>query len=207
MFINQKHESADKELKAGNVEVAIAIYTELIQQYEHPDLYSDRGVAFLHLKNAEACFSDLNQAIELQPDYAFRYACRAYAKNNFGDLDGAIEDYNKAIELDPNDAVAHNNLGMLLEQKGYQSEAQQRFDLADKLSKMEDHFFKVMDQMEQDPKINEKQKPDDATKKSTEEINPDASKGGTLHEMKKTLTSRKQFREFLAFVKNGFRLK
>ena len=146
MFANKLHESAHEALKAQEIEKAISLYGEALKETpNHPDILSDRGVAYLHSNNKEKCFQDLNQALELQPEYSYRYACRAYAKNHFGDIDGAVLDYEKAVELDPKDAVAHNNLGMLLEQKGYMQKAKERFDRADKLSKMEDHAIERND--------------------------------------------------------------
>lgn len=205
MFVNSLHEKAHESLKAGDMEKAISYYTDALQQSPgHPDILSDRGVAYLHLKNAEACFEDLNLALEMQPEYAFRYASRAYAKNFFGDLDGAIEDYNIAIKLDPDDAVAHNNLGLLLEQKGYFKESKERFERADKLSKMENELLQVIDDLEAEgnsapatevtpsPELQSEIKADDRTHSG---------------EALKIITSREQFREFIRFVRNGFKLK
>lgn len=200
MFINELHQRSEELLKKGDIEGALSLLNRLITDFpDNPDLYSDRGVAFLHLKDVNACFNDLNKAIELQSDYAFRYACRAFAKNHFGDLNGAIEDYKIAIELDPKDAVAHNNLGLLLEQKGYKDEAQERFDRADKLSKMEDHLYELMDEMEV--------KEDEGSQ--LKEISTEKKKDSksTLSEMKKVLTSRSEFKAFISFVKNGFKIK
>src|SRR3989338_572580 len=149
MFINSTHQLADEALKAGKAEEAVDLYTQALHLYtDHPDILSDRGVAYLHLKNKVQCFEDLNRSLELQPLNAYRFASRAYAKNFFGDLDGAITDYEKAVELDPEDAIAYNNLGLLLEQKGYVKEANDRFERADKLSKQEDDLLHVMDELE-----------------------------------------------------------
>ena len=200
MFINEIHRRSEELLKKGDISGALKLLDQLISDLpDNADLYSDRGVAHLHLKNSDACFSDLNKAISLQPDYAFRYACRAFAKNHFGDLDGAIKDYNIAIDLDPQDAVAHNNLGLLLEQKGYKDEAKDRFERADKLSKMEDHLYELMDEMDET-----KKEESSVSVQSEEEVNDN---NNTISGMKKVLTSRSEFRAFISFVKNGFKIK
>lgn len=208
MFINKIHEEAHLSLKSGKIEEAVVLYSEaLILNPGHPDILSDRGVAYLHKNDKDRCFEDFDLALELQPDYAYRYASRAFAKSHFGDLDGAIEDYEKAVELDPDDAVAHNNLGLLYEKMGYFRKAKERFERADKLSKIEDELLKMMNEMENDePK--EVQPP--KSNASTDEIES-AAQNETQHssssELKKIFTSRKQFREFISFMKNGFKIK
>ncbi len=204
MFINPKHEKAHNTLKSGNAEEAVRLYTAaLLSHPDHPDILSDRGVAYLHLNDREKCMRDLNRALELQPDYSYRYASRAFARNNFGDLDGAIADYRKAIELDPDDAVAHNNLGLLLEQKGYKHEAEQRFERADKLSKQENRLLGLLDEIEVDKA--EKDVKKKAVSSSEGAIEKEEQSGAK--EFKKIFTSTSQFREFIRFIKNGFKLK
>jgi Flp pilus assembly protein TadD len=142
------------------------------------------------------------------------------------------------VELDPEDAVAHNNLGMLLEQQGYKKEADDRFARADKLSKMEDELYAVMDNLEDeevdDSKMTSKDgvesrkttisedslkaQFDERTAKASEKANQNMESTDTTEnnaskdsksskEFKKVFTSRQQFREFLRFIKNGFKLK
>lgn len=209
MFANKKHEEAHQLLKNGKIEEAILYYTKALEEAPSEiNIISDRGVAYLHLKDKENCFKDLNKAIEMQPNYAFRYACRAFAKNNFGDIDGAIEDYKKAIELDPDDAVAHNNLGLLFEQKGYIDEAKKRFERADKLSKQEDHLLHLVDDLENQSKYEAptaEEKP-----QAHHEIDPSIQREENIKvwdEMKKVLTTKKGFKEFLEYVRNGFKIK
>ena len=258
MFTNSKHEAAHEALMKGEVDKAIFLYTEALNQAPNDcDILSDRATAFLHKKDKLRSMADFNKAVELDPNYSFRYAARAFAKQNFGDLDGAVEDYRKAVELDPEDAVAQNNLGMLLEQQGYKKEADERFARADKLSKMEDRLYDMMDEMEmesesegesdkegglQEPQSSEDDDSirkefeartakaeeesgvsgpeDDLEKDSSKEDVPSPSSASgvgakdsadnsskTSKELKKVFTSRQQFREFVRFVKNGFKIK
>lgn len=210
MFANNTHKLADEALKNGEVEKAILLYTKALKESPNDcNIISDRGVAYIHAKNKSKSLADFDSAIELQPDYGYRYAARAFAKNSFGDIDGAILDYEKAVELDPDDAVGHNNLGLLLEQKGYQKEADDRFKRADKLSEMEDGLLDVIDNLEEGatPHIEfEKNKSEANTveDKKDEEVE---EKRTTKSEFKKVFTSKAQFDEFMAFLKNGFRIK
>ena len=87
MFANPIHESAHQLLQDGKIIEAIEAYSKALKiNPENADIYSDRGVAHLHNMDKQKCFADLNKAIDLQPDYAYRYAAMAFAKNNFGDL-------------------------------------------------------------------------------------------------------------------------
>jgi tetratricopeptide (TPR) repeat protein len=206
MFANKTHELAHSLLKEEKIQESIEMYTKaLLETPNHPDIYSDRGVAHLHIGDKKNCFIDFDKAIELQPHYAYRYAARAFAKRNFGDVAGAVLDYEKAVELDPDDAVAQNNLGLLLEEQGYKNQAEKRFERADKLSKMEDHLYEVMDDLEEPE---EKATNQDAQERT--EIDPIITRDreiSTAREMKKIFTSKEQFKDFLKFLKNGFKIK
>lgn len=234
MFTNSKHEAAHKALKKGDIDKAIFLYTEALNAAPNDcDILSDRATAFLHKKDKLRSMADFNKAVELDPNYSFRYAARAFAKQNFGDLDGAVEDYRKAVDLDPEDAVAQNNLGMLLEQQGYKKEADERFARADKLSKMEDQLYDVIEDLERgDPEVKgvdeaeltkefeartqkaEKDSgekgPSDSLDGEDKRIQPEEKqdkKSNAGGELKKVFTSRQQFREFVRFIRNGFKLK
>lgn len=216
MFANKKHEEAEKELKKGNLDKAILLYTEaLVESPDDINILSDRGVAYLHKNDKLKCLGDLTLAIQKQPNYAYRYACRAFAKNHFKDIEGAINDYEKAVELDPEDAVANNNLGILYEQKGYQDKAKRKFEKADKLSQQENHLLEMVDEIEEKQSIDVREEFEQKLTQSKEKefrttINPNDSREEDKKmatEFKKIFTSKKQFSEFLRFIKNGFKIK
>lgn len=205
MFVNKTHQKGHEALKNGDINKAIHLYTKALQDYPNDcNLLSDRGVAYLHANDKVKCYADFDAALKIQPNYSYRYASRAFAKNNFGDIDGAIEDYEKAVELDPDDAIAHNNLGLLLEQKGYKRASEERFERADKLSKNEDHLLEMMDGLEK-----EKQE-EKSEVENSEPIDPNTVREknlSTASELKKVFTSKSQFMEFMNFIKNGFKIK
>lgn len=223
MFTNSKHEKAYEALKQGDIDGAILLFTEaLLAAPDDCDILSDRGVAFLHKKDQLRCLADFSKAISLDPNYSYRYAARAFARQSFGDFDGAVEDYKKAVELDPEDSVAHNNLGLLYEQQGYQKEAQHRFELADKLTKMENQLYDVMDGLEaqesnkQSTEQLEKSEPPTiepapaeplVNSEKTSEPMAEEERKTSSKELKKVFTSRQQFREFIQFIRNGFKIK
>ena len=205
MFANEIHEKAHETLKSGEIEKAIVLYTKALELSKgHPDIISDRAVAYLHSNNKELCYADFELALELEPKRAYRYTSFAFAMNHFGDIEGAIVKYQRAVELDPDDAVAHNNLGLLLEQKGYKDEAKAKFERADRLSKLEDGLLDMVDEMDGNP---EESVTESAPIKETP-IEPEREEQATVSsEMKKVLTQKDTFKEFLQFVKNGFKLK
>lgn len=198
MFANKTHRQADEALKKGDFKKSIELYSKALKESPYEcNILSDRGVAYLHAKQKNNSLADFDRAISLQPDYSYRYAARAFARNNFGDIDGAILDYEKAVELDPDDAVGQNNLGLLLEQKGYQKEADDRFKRADSLSEMEDGLLDVIDDLEENYNPHNNFKKDEARDNKT----------SAKYELKKLFTSKIQFDEFITFLKNGFRIK
>jgi len=196
-YINSEHERGYNLMLANELEDALIVYDNLIYLFnDQPDLYADRGVIHLHLKKQDLCFMDLEKALSLQPNYGFRYAARAYAKDFFGDTAGAIEDYERAVQLDPEDAVSYNNLGLLLEKLGNKKKAERHFKQADELSKNA-NFDSTFNEKSEEliEKENPKQKP------VIQKDKPDIAK-----EMVKIFTSKKEFRAFLKFLLNGGKL-
>lgn len=189
-------EDAVRDLKAGNFEKALKSFDALIENVDNdPDLFSYRGVALLNLNRKQEALKDFNKAVSLQPDYSYRYASRAFAKDALGDLDGAIEDYKKAIELDPDDAIAHNNLGLLIEKSGNQSAAKKHFESADELA---DKFFSYTG--------DSRPKPGDGISLQPQKLKPDPSRVSRKmywNQLKRIFTSGSEFKKFITFIFKG----
>jgi tetratricopeptide (TPR) repeat protein len=208
MYINAQHQRADELMDQQKYDKALIAFNKALEKSpNNPIILSQRGVLYLHMNKKRNCLNDLNDALKLDPQNSYRYASRAYAKDFFGDLDGAIEDYEIAVKMDPEDAVAHNNLGLLLEKKGYQSKAQKKFDRADKLSKIEKKFF---DQLDKDEGIKSKDQKASPTPASGEKLQPkklvpdkNISTGKLFIQV---FTKKKVFKEFVTFMKNGFKI-
>jgi tetratricopeptide (TPR) repeat protein len=58
------------------------------------------------------------EAIRLNPDFAVAFYNRGVARQDKGDIDGALLDYSEVIRLKPRDAQAFNNRGNIREAKG-----------------------------------------------------------------------------------------
>lgn len=212
MFANEKHKLAYQKVQERALPEALMAFEEALKlSPNNPDIYGDRGVLFIHMKEEQKAMADFNKAIELQPNYSYRYSSRAYAKDFFGDTEGGVADYEKAIELDPDDSVAYNNLGLLQEKLGYIKNAQANFERADKLAKQEDELYSIMDNLETE---NKPQEAEVIETKKTEEVREPVSPAemrdttiSMMGEWKKLFTSKKQFGDFLKFLKNGFKIK
>jgi tetratricopeptide (TPR) repeat protein len=211
MYINSYHKKAQELLDQRELEKSLAAFNKALKIDEnHPDILSHRGVVYLHLNQKKKCLDDLLLSLELDEVNAYRYASLAYARDYFGDLEGAIQDYQKAVEIDPDDAISHNNLGMLLEKQGYQSKARQNFEKADRLAEIEKGMFDKLDEIEGRTSKESSSASESNTPKGErlqpKKLTPD--KQPTKKEVfKSVMTKKSVFIEFVTFVKNGFKLK
>lgn len=194
-FINKEHEKAYNLMLAKEFHAAREIFDNLIYLFpKEANLFSDRGVNFIHLKKKEEALQDFDEAVFLESSYGYRYASRAYAKDFFGDTGAAILDYQKAIELDREDAVSYNNIGLLQEKLGYKQKAQKNFELADEISKAQD------DNLISPPPVLENEEPKVQKESSVKNKS-------FFSEFSKVFKSKKQFWEFIGFIKKGGKLK
>jgi|SRR5690554_143227 len=190
--IEKSIEKAEKFYAEHKFKDAIYWYTRALSLSPNADIYSERAVSYFHNDQLKESLEDMNRAQELEPQRAYRYASRAYIKDAMGDLEGAIRDYEKAIELDPEDAIAHNNLGLLIEKSGHHQKAKAFFDFADAIAKKEQGDDSAM--VERPRNIQS-------------ELNKDRKDTSLGNEMLKVFTSAEQFKAFLRFVGNGFKHK
>lgn len=143
-------------------------------------------MSYFHLGDKENALADINRSLEIEPHYSYRYSSRAFIKEAFGDTAGAIEDYKMCIALDPDDAIAYNNLGLLEERQGYTQLAKKHFGIADKLAGV---------------KPKERVNTKDNTSQNAEKNTP--TKSQLIRDI---FTKRKTFKEFITFIRRGFKL-
>lgn len=200
---NSDWTTANKLVKDRKWSEAFAAFEKAIKVLpDDPDLIHDRAVCLFNLGEKKAALAELNRALDLQPDYSYRYASRAYMRSALKDVEGAIEDYKKAIELDPEDAISMNNLGLLEEQQGYKKEANERYQLADELNQILDERG-----IAPDFKAAPNEKPSEPAKVQTSKPSAIQTDTGSMTgQMKKVFTSKKGFKEFIAFLRNGLKL-
>jgi len=80
--------------------------------------YFNRGFAWSRKGDYDRAFTDYNDAIRLNPEYASAYNNRGNLWAGKRDYDRAITDYNEAIRLNLQDASAYNNRGNAWTLKG-----------------------------------------------------------------------------------------
>ena len=88
-----------------------------------PELYADRGLVHLILKNYTNAESDFSSALKLSPQNHIYYTRRGNARTGLKDYQAAIEDYSLAIHYNSDFVQAYNNRGILYRDIS-------RFDLA-----------------------------------------------------------------------------
>lgn len=204
MRSKELYEKGIIHLKKGEFHEALLLFNRSLEiDPDHPDLLSERGVVYLHMGKMDLSIMDMNRALQLDSSNPYRYSSRAYVKDSMGDVYGAIEDYQKAIELDPEDAVAYNNLGLLEEKLGRMEQAKRRFEKADQLALANNVFGGDFSSSKKHDAIDSRI----ADKKPVPEDTFTEQKPTRWSIVRSLFTSRESFKEFLSFIKNGFRLK
>ena len=200
--------SVKKALEKGFELVDKGAYKECIEHTSRaleifkndPDLLGLRGEANFKLEKHLEALGDLDKAAALEPENPFRYSSRAFLKDAMGDTKGAVEDYQMAYSLDPDDATILNNLGVLEEKLGYKEAAKRKFDLADELYKL-DQENNPADQKKEQSALNPT-----SDEKSLDSHRTKVSKN-YVQILSGIFTDKAQRREFLRFIKNGFKIK
>lgn len=159
-----------------------------------PDLISQKGVLYFHLKKYQLALEQMNKAANFDPNNAYRYSSRAYIRDKMKDTKGAVEDYRKAIELDPDDAIAYNNLGMLEEKLGYIEKAKENLRKADQLAQ-EQGLDEIL------YPSNSKEKAEETILPKPEIQNPKPVKNTYFTIIKEVFTSKERFKEFVDFIR------
>ena len=195
---------AEELMKAGSYQEAFSLFSEVIEADPvNPIYYSQRGVCYFHLKDLVSALRDMDKSVELDPQYSYRYASRAFIKDASGDVKGAIMDYQKAVELDPEDAVSFNNLGLLEEKLGYMESSKKSFKKADDLAKMLEETGIVTEQELLDSTA---VKPTNIQKEINEGV-AEQKDSSVSKEIGNVFKKKEVFKEFITFIKNGFKTK
>ncbi len=202
--IHPSFNQAEEATKKGAYEDALSLYAEaILAEPANPVYYSQRGVCHYHLKRFDEALADMNKAVELDPSYSYRYASRAYIKDAMGDVKGGIADYQKAIELDPEDAVSYNNLGLLEEKLGYIEASKKNFKKADELAKLLEETGIVTEK----ELMNSKAAKPQNIQKELDQKKEEKVQSSISEEIKGVFTKKDTFREFVSFIRNGFKTK
>ncbi|MFT7612276.1 MAG: Flp pilus assembly protein TadD [Parvicellaceae bacterium] len=187
----------DQNPKAALKELSRAIELEP----NNADYHSEKGVALFHLNRKIESISELNIALKLEPDNPYRYSSRAYLKDSMGDTKGAVEDYLICTKMDPEDAIAFNNLGILEDKLGRKQKAKERFEKADDLAKiLDDNNISVQGEPVKETYV----EPTNLQQELNIEKKLTKEKGASTI-MVDVFRSRKTRKEFINFIKKGFK--
>ena len=99
--------------------------------------YLEQGNKHYNREEFEQAIADYNQAIQLNPKYAYAYNNRGIVYYNQGKYDLAIADYNQAIQLNPKYANAYYNRGLTYKAKRNIEKAISDFEKAADLYKQQ----------------------------------------------------------------------
>lgn len=194
--------------RLGSYESALNDFDLLISKEPfNPTYISDRAVVLHLLNRNQEAMEAFDRALNLEPLNPYRYSSRAYFRDRIGDLHGAIEDYEKAIDIDPEDAVAYNNKGLVEEKLGYIQKSKKSFKKADDLVGYKPKFNDTSDNgalQKNGSSVPEVPKNDLYTSESpTKKMNLTYF----WKTFKSILFDRNTQKEFLNFIKSGFKRK
>lgn len=190
--MNREFAQGMSKVKENDFLSAIEFFSLSIESApNYVEAYAERAVAYLNTDQFELSMFDMNKCIEFEPNNSYRYSCRAFLKSKMGDVEGAIADYEMAVKLDPEDAIAYNNLGLAQESKGHYKKAQKSFDQSNKLIGYNPKRF------------------DEEIPKEKPELNdlPIEEQKSKQRIIKSVITTKSGFKEFILFIKNGFKIK
>jgi tetratricopeptide (TPR) repeat protein len=92
------------------------------------------GLKKFAAQDFRGAISDLDKAIELDPEFDLAYNALAESYNKLGEIDKAIEIAKQYIKISPEDPVAHTALSRLYVQKGMIAEAEEEMAISNQLA-------------------------------------------------------------------------
>ena len=101
-----KKEGANQLFSSGKNAEAIVAYTDCLtlnpaNRYYNSIILSNRAACYMKDSEFIKAMTDMNKAIELNPDYAKAYHRRGNIKTSLEDYDEALQDYYKVKEMNP----------------------------------------------------------------------------------------------------------
>jgi TolB-like protein/Tfp pilus assembly protein PilF len=104
-----------------------------------------RGTMQSSGEDVEVAKKTAERAVELDPNLSDAWAALSDIRCDFWDWAGAEQDYRHALALNPNDAIAHKQLGSLLDARGRLDEGWKEAEIAQQLDPNEDHLEPALD--------------------------------------------------------------
>jgi Flp pilus assembly protein TadD len=203
---HEKWIKAQELLIARKLNEALVLLNEALEVEPHnANFISERAVVYFHLGDKNLALLELDRAVALEPNNPYRYSSRAYIKSSMKMTKGAILDYEKCVQLDPDDAVAYNNLGILLEAAGKIEAAKRHFKKADELEGILNERGITL----QDAENNLVKSEASSGKKINKEKNEESiekTRSSFWETVKGVFTNKSIFKEYIKFIKSGFKV-
>lgn len=162
----------------------------------HPDVLHDKAVCLINLDRKAEAVPLLNEAVSVDPDNSYRYSSRGFLLYLLGDVDNARKDYHEALRLDPEDAITQNNLELLEEKTAAVEEKIRQGKLRRQMNEMLD-----------DRKVALPETDKRSTEPASDQLKTEKDEDSGSKVIGKVFTSKKGFREYVSFLRNGFKLK
>ncbi|MCA9884732.1 MAG: tetratricopeptide repeat protein, partial [Anaerolineae bacterium] len=129
--VNELALEAEQLLSEGDILNARKLYNDAVNKYSkaielRPDwgeAYTNRGIAYRHLKDYSRAKEDLDYAISLDPNNAKAHNCRGLVNRRLGNYIEALSDYDKSIQLNPDYVHPYANRGYVNAILGRNNEA------------------------------------------------------------------------------------
>lgn len=103
----------------GRDEEAIQILESVREELpDQMEVMNNLGFLYMGVERYEEAAAAFDRIIALDPEAAFSWSNRAYAKLQLGDPDAALEDIQQSIKLMPSNSWAHRNLGLIRQAMG-----------------------------------------------------------------------------------------
>ena len=197
---------------------AIEDFTKAIElNSSNPHYFNQRAICYLNIHKFDLSLFDMNKAVELDPKYAYFYTCRGFLKTKMKDMKGAIEDYETSLELDPKNDITYNNMALALESMGNMTRAQKYYKKGNDVlgynpenRELNEEKTFMVNKGEQEEVKHEEPKNESKLKDHLNEIEAkkvEENKEAGRKVAKDVFTKKSTFKEFLGFIKNGFKLK
>ncbi|MCP4334965.1 MAG: tetratricopeptide repeat protein [Gammaproteobacteria bacterium] len=115
-YNQQTYETAISALKSGDTEGALVLLTRLSREApDKPRLFTNLGLAYFNLQQADLAEQAFQQAVTRDPDDAVAYNHLGILQRHNGHFQEALVQYQRAIEIDDSYAPAYLNLGILFD--------------------------------------------------------------------------------------------
>lgn len=87
--------------------LAIKDLTHIINLYQFPETYNNRGLCYQHLRQYSLALKDFNRALSKKPEDVGFLINRGFTYHRMGKYEQALRDFSLAIHLKPDEARAY----------------------------------------------------------------------------------------------------